>query len=552
MKENKAKDNFILQAGILAAAGIVSRIIGLLYRSPLHSVIGKRGLGYYSSAYNYYTIILLISSYSIPAAISKVIAQKLGVGEYKNAHRLFRGALVYVLIIGAIASSFLYFGAGLFVSEEAIPVLRTFAPTIFIYGILGVLRGYFQAHKTMIPTSVSQILEQIANALVSIGGAYLLIRHAFGTLEMPTEELLVTKRGIQGAVGSAIGTGAGVATALIFMALVYWLNKKELDKRIASDVHEKIDSYAEITKVIIFVVTPFILNTAICNLSATVNNVLYTKLLPTLREVATDYVYDGWGLFNGQATTISNIPIAFATAMAAAMIPTVAQLIAKDDKESAKGKIGLAVKSTMLISIPCAVGIFALAEPITYLLFPSNSPEDNILSGRFLMALSLSVIFYAYSTLNSQILQGLGKVNIPIVNAGIALIVQTVLGYLLLFKTGLDLYSIALANTVYAGMMCMLNQRAVHKAIGYKQEMLNTFVRPAIAAALMGGIARAAYALMLLLIKSPRIALLPAIGVGVVSYFILLIVVQGVTESELRALPKGYLLVKLAKKCHMM
>ena len=172
--KNSSKNNFIMQAGILAAAGIISRIIGLLYRGPLQSVIGNLGLGYYQSAYNYYTIILLISSYSIPSAISKAIAQKLGEKEYRNAHRLFHGAMIYVLVVGGIASLFLFFGAGLFVSGAAVTVLRTFAPTIFVYGILGVLRGYFQAHKSMAQTSVSQILEQIANAVVSVGAAYLL------------------------------------------------------------------------------------------------------------------------------------------------------------------------------------------------------------------------------------------------------------------------------------------------------------------------------------------------------------------------------------------
>ena len=109
MKEKHSKNNFIMQAGILAAAGMISRVIGLLYRSPLHRVIGKIGLGYYSSAYNYYTIVLLISSYSIPSAISKVIAQKLAIREYRNAHRIFKCALWYVLAVGGVASLFLFY-----------------------------------------------------------------------------------------------------------------------------------------------------------------------------------------------------------------------------------------------------------------------------------------------------------------------------------------------------------------------------------------------------------------------------------------------------------
>ena len=550
-EKNSRKNNFIAQAGILAAAGIISRIIGLLYRSPMHAVIGDLGLGYYQSAYAYYTIILLISSYSIPAAISKVIAQKLAVKEYRNAHRIFLCALGYVLVVGSIASLFLFFGAGHFVSKEAIPVLRTFAPTIFLYGILGVLRGYFQAHKSMAQTSVSQILEQIANAVVSVGAAYLLIKNSMGSLEMPADEAAQVTRATYGAIGSALGTGAGVLMALLFMAGIYWLNKGVISGRIQRDRHRNVDAYGDIIKMITGVVTPFILSTAIYNLSGTVNTTVYTKLLPELREIGTATITSRWGIFSGQAQTISNIPLAFATAMAAAMIPSVAQLMAAKDEDGARRSISLAVKTTMLISIPCAVGLFVLARPVTGLLF-SNTREAEDLATALLMALSLSVILYALSTLNSQILQGLGKLNVPIVNAGIALVVQSVAAIGLLIYTDLDLYSIVIANTLYSGIMCFLNQRAVRKAVGYSQEIKRTFLIPALAAAFMGAAAWAVYEGLLLLTKSPKISVIIAIVLGACVYFIMLLLLRGVTEEELKGFPKGYLLVKMAKKTRLL
>ncbi|MGN0168979.1 MAG: polysaccharide biosynthesis C-terminal domain-containing protein [Acetatifactor sp.] len=548
--ENK-KNNFIMQAGILAAAGIISRIIGLLYRSPLHRVIGDLGLGYYQSAYNYYTIILLISSYSIPAAISKVIAQKLGVKEYRNAHRLFKCALVYVMVVGGAASLFLFFGAGLFLDGGAVPVLRVFAPTIFIYGILGVLRGYFQAHKSMAQTSVSQILEQIANAIVSVGAAYLLIRSAFGSLEMPEESAAQVERASRGAIGSAMGTGAGVLIALLFMLGIYGLNRGIIQRRIRRDRHQEVDSYGSLFKMITRVVTPFILSTAVYNLCSTVNNSLYTKLLPEWKNLDSVDFYARYGVFSGQALTISNIPIAFASAMAAAMIPTVAQYVAARDIDGAKEKIGVAIKTTMIISIPCAVGLFVLARPVTGLLF-SNTAEAEDLATKLLMTLSLSVIFYALSTLNNQILQGLGKLNVPIINAGIALVVQTVAAVLLLLFTDLDLYAIAIANTLYSGLICVLNQAAVRRATGYRQEIVKTFLIPGLASVFMGAIAWAVYEGLLLLTASPSISVIPAILVGAMVYFVLLILFRGVSETELRGFPKGYLLVKVAKKCRLM
>lgn len=550
MEKNSSKDNFIMQAGILAAAGIISRIIGLLYRSPLQRVIGDLGMGYYNSAYNFYTIILMVSSYSIPSAMSKVLAQKLVVKQYRYAHRIFLCALGYALAVGGVASLFLYFGAGMFVSSEAVPVLRTFAPTIFIYGILGVLRGYFQAHRSMAQTAVSQVLEQIANAIVSVGAACLLIVHAMGSLETPAEESERVVRATRGAIGSALGTGAGVLIALVFMAGMYSLNKGLIDRRIQRDRYGKVDSYGDILKMITMVVTPFILSTAIYNLNDTVNNALYTKWFPGVKELDMVTVYSRWGVFSTQPVTISKIPIAFATAMAAAMIPTVAQLVSAKNMKGARDKIGMAVKTTMIISIPCAVGILVLARPITALLF-SNERETEDLATGLLMALAISVIFYALSTLNSQILQGLGKLSAPIINAAVALAIQTVTAVLLLYA-GLDLYAIVIANIVYSGIMCLLNQMAVRRAAGYRQEIVHTFLIPLLAASGMGAFSWAVYEGLLLLTKSPRISVIPAILLGACVYFLLLILFRGVSEEELRGFPKGYLLVRLARKCRLM
>lgn len=552
MSQNKGRKNgFILQAGILAAAGIISRIIGLLYRGPLHRVVGDLGMGYYQTAFNYYTIVLLISSYSIPSAISKVIAQKLALREYRSAHRVFKCALAYVLAVGGVASLALFFGAGIILPGEESVVLRAFAPTIFAYGILGVLRGYFQAHGSMVQTSMSQILEQIANAIVSVGAACLLIQWTMGSMEVPADEAGRVSRATSGALGSALGAGAGVLVALLFMAAVYMLNRRLIDKRIQNDRHVGTDSYKSITRTIIMVVTPFILSTAVCNLSATVNNAVYTQLFPSLKELDEVVIFSRWGAFSAQTLTISNIPIAFATAMASAVIPSVAQLAAAGDAEGTRQRIGLAVKTIMLISIPCAVGLFVLARPVTGLLF-SNTRETEDLVTYLLMAIVLTVVLDALSTLNSSVLQGLGKVNTPIINAGIALAGQTAAVILLLWLTDLDLYAVAIATTLYSAILCVLNQLAVRKAVGYRQEIMGTFLIPILSSVCMGGIAWATYEGLLMLTSSPKISVVIAILLAICVYFVMLLLFRGLSEEELRGFPKGYLLVNLAKKCRLM
>lgn len=538
MTQNKNKTNFLFQAGILSVAGILTRIIGLLYRSPLHSIIGDLGLGYYQSAYAYYTIILLISSYSIPSAISKVISQKLAVGKYKEAHKTFRCALVYVLLVGACASLFLFFGAGLFVEPQAVLVLRTFAPTIFIYGVLGVLRGYFQAQGSMIQTSVSQITEQIVNALVSVGAAYLLINLAMHTMQIPTDKSGIIKRAVNGAMGSALGTGSGVLIAMIFILIMYVKQHKKMQERIEQDKDSSVMSSKQIWLMITLTVTPFVLNTAIYNLSTTVNTKLYTDIYPQMEHLSNLKITSNWGIFSGQALTIANIPIAFASAMASAIIPSIATLEALKKYEQARHRVALAIKSVLMITIPCAAGLFVLAEPITNLLFSNTKSALHMATG-FLMVLSVSVIFYALSTLGGSILQGLGKSKTPIVHALIALIIQTVVGYVLLLHTNLGLYSIAIANIIYSATMCILNQYAVRKAIGYRQEIKKSILIPIASSAIMAIVAWSFYHLMYHLSDSMKISVIIAVCVGALAYGISLFVLGGVSKEEVRRLPYG-------------
>ena len=269
MKQEK-KTNFIMQAGILAAAGIIVRIIGILYRSPLVAIIGDEGNGYYSKAYNIYTIILLVASYSIPSALSKVMAAKIGMGQYKNAHKLFKGALIYVIIVGGLASLFCYFCADSIVGHNSATVLKVFSPTIFLSGLLGCLRGYFQAQKSMLETSVSQILEQILNAIVSIMGAYLLIASVAGSSD--------TTKAVYGAIGSAIGTGSGVLIALLLMFAIYLSRRKNIRENILSDTTEDLLSGKEVARILLSMVTPIILSTCIYNLSTVSNLKIYEAI----------------------------------------------------------------------------------------------------------------------------------------------------------------------------------------------------------------------------------------------------------------------------------
>ncbi|MBD5393899.1 MAG: polysaccharide biosynthesis protein [Lachnospiraceae bacterium] len=544
MPSKKKNDGFIMQAGILAVAGIIVRIIGLLYNSPMNAILGDEGMGYYNTAYYAYTIILLISSYSIPSAVSKVIAQKLAVKEYKNAHRIFQCAFIYVLVVGGIASLFVFFGAGLLVQlDNAVLALKVLAPTILLSGILGVLRGYFQAHKTMLQTSVSQILEQILNAVFSILMAYLLLKAAGG---------IGSEKGLSwGAAGGAIGTGIGVLTALLFMAGVYALNIKTIKRRIARDTSHKDESYGAVFKMILMVVTPFILSTFIYNANTYINQTVYQKIMLEVKGLTDTLVASQTGIV-GKAVKVSNIPIALASAMASAMIPGISGEYARGNLKEARREVAKSMKVTMLISIPAAVGIGVLAKPVMWVLYPQKNSID--LSSSLLTVLAVSIVFYTISTLSNAVLQSIGRLNSPVINAAIALLIQTaaLIGMLYGLDEKYGPYYYAAAIIIYSFLVCVFNGLSVKKHLNYKQEIDKTFILPIVASSIMGAVAFGVYQGLNYLCKINIVSLAVSVVLAAAVYFLLIIRLGVVTEEELRGMPKGYLLINIAKKTKIM
>lgn len=551
MGKKSNEENILAQATILMVAGVIVRIIGVLYRSPVTSIIGDEGNGYYSIAMNIYTMLLLISSYSIPMAVSKVVSGKIALKQYKDAYKVFRCALLYVLIVGGVASLITFFGASLLIppsQSNAIPALKVLAPAIFMSGFLGVFRGFFQAQGGMMPTSVSQIIEQILNAIVSIGAAVLFI-----TLFAKGDDVL---RPVYGAMGSATGTMAGVAAGLLYMVFLYRKRSRKFIRKVRRDQTGVDSSYGEIFKIIFLMVTPVILSTFVYNISAVVDQTFFVRAMDA-KKMASETAASLYGVFSGKYWVLINVPVAFANSMSTAMIPAVSSSYTLNDKPKCREHIKRAVQFTMMISIPCAAGLGVLARPVMELLFPQRATID--LAVAILRTGCISVVFYSFSTVSNGVLQGIGKVNIPLRNAAIALIAHIAILVPLLHFTNLNLYALVFATMAYSFLMCTLNNMAVKKYIGYKQEYKRAFILPGIAAIVMGilcyvfyeGCYFIGYGLLGTILPARIIICLcifAAIMFAVGVYFVTVIKLKAVNEEELRGFPKGSALVRLGKK----
>lgn len=551
MADNRRSSGVLVQAGILAMASMIVRVIGLLYRAPLTAIIGDEGNGYYGTAYNIYTIILMVSSYSMPSAISKLMAQKLAVGEYRNANRVFRCALTYGVLVGLVGSGLLFFGARFLVPDVAVCVLQVFAPTVFLFGILGSMRGYFQARGSMVQTSVSQILEQLANAAVSIAAAWLLMQTAVGADP--------TRRAQLGAMGSALGTGAGVLIALLFMVFCFRRSREGRKAEILSDATGKEEKYRTFLRDTVLVITPFMLSGVIMNLTTSLNQTIYMRMLIDLKgagETATTTLY---GIFSNKAVVISNIPISIATAVSSAIIPGISAAYARRDEAGARRQVGNAIRITSIIAIPSAVGLAVLARPITMLMFPQM--ESLELASSLLSLLAVTVIFYSISTITNAALQSIGRMNLPLVSAGIALVVQTVVLVLLLLFTDLDVRALVLVSILYSVMIFTVNQYYLRRFLGIRQDVRRDYLQPLVCAALMGAAAKAVYYLVSMAAEPmgnlPKgfyfrnlAATAAALLAAVLVYGYTMVRSGTIRRKDLLSMPKGQSLVRLMEKLH--
>ena len=550
-KKRKNSSNYIMQGSILAAASILSRLIGMLYRLPVTNIITDHGNDYYSAAYEIYNIILLISSYSLPLAVSKLVSAKAALGQYRNAWRIFKSALYMAFFVGILGSAVTYLGAGFFTgtllnTPESELSLKILALAVFFLAVMGVLRGFFQGMGTMMPTAVSQIIEQIFNAIVSIAAASVLFQYG---LSLDQKAGITDGRSgpIYGAAGSTLGTSIGALAGLLFLIAVMMMYRRVLRRQMRKDRTGSRDSYGDILGLLVMTIVPVILSTAVYNISGILDQGVFKYLMLDVQKIEKSTVEVYWGIYVGKYKLLTNVPIAVASALSASTIPALTRARMEGNRKEMRRKTDGAIRMVMFVCIPSAFGLTALADPILRLLSWNTDP----IAAKLFIVGSTAVIFYGLSTLTNGILQGIDKMHIPVRNALISLVLHLALLVVLVQVCKLHIYGVVISYLFFAVMMCILNGLAIRKYLRYRQEMVRTFLIPIVSSTIMGLSCWLLYTPLEELIGFKLSAVI-CIVLAVFIYGFFLLLLRGITEQELRAFPKGYLLVRGLKKLHLL
>ena len=539
--KNSKSTNFIVQGGILAMAGVIARLIGLIYRVPMQRTIGDAGMGYYSAAFQIYSLMLIISSYSLPVAVSKLIAGYTARDEYKNAKRIYNCSMLFACFTGGITCLIVFFCAdflaGLIKLPKSAIALRILAPTLLVVAIMGVMRGFFQGNGSMVPTATSQLVEQIINAIVSVVAAKFLFDYGLGVSGLLRDDDYAAA---YGAAGGTLGTSAGALAGLICLILVYLSSTRDFNYRVRHDENRHSDTFGRMLFALILTVLPVLLSTTVYNLSDILDQGIFNYVMDTkgLSEVKAEH----WGIFSTKYKVLTNVPVALASAVCSSMMPSLTGCIRREEYKIARRKVSLAMRFTMILSIPCAVGLAVLGKPIISTLFQGevDIPATMLKIG------SIAVVFYSMSTLSNGVLQGIDKLNIPVRNAAIALVLHVGILYFMLDVFNMGLYGVVISCVLFALIMCILNWLAIRKYLNYQQEIVRTFVIPTVSSIFMGLVAWLSNFLISKALSS-FVSLAISIALSVCVYFVLLIKLKGVKEKEIRSFPGGNLMAAIAR-----
>jgi len=545
-EKNKSGNGFLVQGSILAGAAIIAKVIGMLYRVPLQNILGNQGNGYYSTANEVYAILLMVSCFNMPLAVSRLVSARVHRGEYRNAHRVFLCAVRFAMVLGGAIALVTYVCAGFITKymmsmELAVYGLRVLAPAIFISAILGTFRGYFQGYGTMVPTAFSQVIEQIVNAIISLVCAN--IMYSYG-------ESLAASQGnaslapAWGAAGATFGTVASITVALILVMLIYLSQAKSLRTRMRKDHTGVRESSADIYRELIVTILPVILSTVVYNITNVLDLGVFSNILQRqgyTEEQATTI----WGIYSGQFRVLMNVPLALASSLSPSVVPSLTAAMEKRDKADARRKVSSSIRFTMFLTIPCAAGMAALAEPIITMLFTNETGTP--LSVGIMQLGSLMIIFYALSTLSTGILQGLGRMRQPLIHCCIALVVHLIALYILLTTFRLNIYSVVITNIIFALIICVMNAVSIARFLNYRQEIYRTFVVPAVVSVIMAAAAYLVYMAAHTFFGN-TVSTFIAVLAGVLVYGIGMVSFHGVTQEEIAALPKGTVLIRILRK----
>ena len=518
-------------ATILVIAGIVSKIFGAIFRIPLTNMIGAEGQAYYSASYAVYNLLFVIATAGFPVAISRMVSSRIAEGDFINAHKSYKLAMKVSWALGIVSFLIMYFGAGAIAdfyrnpgsaaSMKAISVALLFTP------LVASMRGYYQGRQNMIPTGVTEVIEQMVRVASGLTLAYMFYRTSL----------------VNAAAGATFGASAGIMAAFLAMIIIN-ARDKDTRRKLLEDSAVREETDRDRLKELLGFLIPVTIGSAVMPIMFNIDaGMIPRRLLATgWDRVMADKLY---GLMGGFCDPIINLPNIFIDAICISLMPAVTTAYTLRSKKDLDDNIKTGLKTMMIITYPCAIGLIVLAKPILTMLYYKKY-DEAVMAVPALQILAVSIITLAIMRTFSTSLQGIGKMMLPVWNLLIGAGVKAVVSYILLGIPSVNINGAAFGSVLAYVTAGILNYRALKKYTDVSLDVKSIFIRPLIAALIMGAAAIVSYRLLFMITSSNSISTLISILIAAAVYFVTAFLTGAVTKDEIELIPKGDLIYRLA------
>lgn len=516
-KSASSNNKFLKGTLILTVSSIVVKVIGSLNWIILSRVLGGEGIGLYQMGFPIYLMAITLSSAGIPVAISIITAEKLAQKDFLGAKRVFNVSLRLLFVTGLVFASALFFGAHWLIDNHWIRDSRAYysiialAPAVFFVTFLASFRGYLQGWQIMTPTAASEIVEQLMRVVTMI---------VFANMFMP--------HGLAYAAGGA-SMGAGVGAFCTLLVLMWFYGR--LKQKLKADLQQQNPlATRESARAIISRLLRLALPVSMSSLMLPVVANLDLLIVPQRLEAAGFHISQAtefFGYLTGMAVPLINLATIFTAAMTISLVPAISESRALNDVFGIRAKTRTAFRVALIITCPCFVGMYFLAEKIAALIYNAPGAADAI------QTMSVGILLLGLHQISTGILQGLGRTSIPVINMILAAAVKVFLSWTLTAIPTLGIKGAAMATVVDFGLAAVLNMIFIYKYTGFALSFSGVF-KPAVSAAAMGA---AVYGVITLAVSWGAWAILAAIAVAVPVYGGVLLAVGGMGKDDLESLP---------------
>lgn len=529
-----SKENFIKGAAILGIAGLLVKVLGAIYRIPLTNLIGTEGIGYYQPAYNIYNLLLVVSLSGFPTAIAKIVSEKRALQNYEGAYQVYKVSLWGLFLIGLVSSLFILIFAKNIVSLIGYPgsyySMVALVPALFAVPLLSAYRGFFQGAQNMAPIALSQIIEQLFRVAVGLYLAY-----AF-----------VGKGLEEAAAGATFGASAGGLAALILIYIMFFFSKKTIKEEIKLSKNNRTEPVWDIIKKLLYIAIPITIGASIAPLMGNMDSFIVSNRLASIGYTVEQYT-DMFGELSGTAQTLINFPQVFSTAVAMSLVPAITEAYTKKQITKLNITANAGLKLSLIIGLPCGIGMFMLAEPIIALLYASLGPEKHASSGALLEIMAISVIFLTVVQAFTSILQSINKQFHPVKNLAFGLVIKVILSYILIGIPSINIKGAAISTTISYLAVAVLNWFDINNT-KVRINIIQVSARPLLSTAVMALATGVSFRLLKSILDSQSLATLGSIAVAGLVYVVCLFVTGAITKEDLELIPKGEKLQKFVRK----